>query len=110
MAEGNEIGHTFQIAQYGNYRLKVDCRVCILGHLQRGGTPSAKDRVLASKLGRAATEALLNGKEGHMVGEVKGEIVYTPLDDSWEQTKGMDRYLLESLSVRAKQEGLTIRG
>jgi len=102
VAEGNEVGHTVQIAQYVHYRLKVDCRVCILGHLQRGGTPSARDRVLASKLGTAAAEAVLNGQDACLVGEVKGEIVYTPLRDSWEQTKGVDKYLLESLKVLAQ--------
>jgi len=102
VAEGNKVGQTVQIAQYIQYRLKVDCRVCILGHLQRGGAPSARDRVLASKLGRVAIEAVLNSKKGNMVGEVRGEIVYTPLRDSWEQTKKVDDFLLESLKVLAK--------
>lgn len=102
VAEGNEVGHTVQIAQYVKYRLKVDCRVCILGHLQRGGSPSARDRLLASKLGMAAVEAMLNGGEGCMVGEVRGEIVYTPLPESWQRSKEVDRYLLGSLKVLAK--------
>ena len=101
VAEGNEVGHTVQIAQYVRYRLKADCRVCILGHLQRGGAPTARDRVLASRLGAATVEGLLNGKAGHMVGEVKGEIVYMPLCETWEQKKKLDAYSLESLKVLA---------
>ncbi len=102
VAEGNEMGHTVEIAQYVKYRLKVDCRVCILGHLQRGGSPTARDRLLASKLGMAAVEAILNGSEGCMVGEVKGEIVYTPLCDCWQHSKDVDKYLLKSMKVLAK--------
>lgn len=101
VAEGNEVGHTVQIAQYVRYRLKTDCRVCILGHLQRGGAPTARDRVLASRLGIAAVESILNGKAGHMVGETRGEITYTPLHETWERKKGLDPYLLESLKVLA---------
>lgn len=101
VAEGNEVGHTVEIAQYVQYRLKTDCRVCVLGHLQRGGAPTARDRILASRLGTAAVEGLLDGKSGHMVGEMKGEIVYVPLSETWEQKKALDRYLLESLKVLA---------
>ena len=101
VAEGNEVGHTVQIAQYVQYRLKTNCRVCVLGHLQRGGSPTARDRVLASRLGTAAAEGILNGKQGHMVGEMKGEIVYMPLHETWQQKKGLDTYSLESLKVLA---------
>lgn len=101
VAEGNEVGHTVQIAQYVQYRLKVNCRVCVLGHLQRGGAPTARDRVLASRLGTAAVDGLLNGKGGHMVGETKGEIVYVPLRGAWELKKGLDKHSLESLELLA---------
>jgi 6-phosphofructokinase 1 len=60
-------------------RLGFDLRMTILGHVQRGGTPNAFDRILASRLGAAAVEQLANGKAGVLVGEVKGEIVATPL-------------------------------
>ena len=101
VAEGNEVGHTVQIAQYVQYRLKASCRVCVLGHLQRGGAPTARDRVLASKLGIAAVDGLLNGKEGHAVGEKKGEITYTPFRETWERKKELDTYFLESSKVLA---------
>lgn len=101
VAEGNEVGHTVQIAQYVQYRLKASCRVCILGHLQRGGAPTARDRVLASKLGIAAIEGILNGKEGHVVGEKQGEVVYIPFHDVLENKKELDTDLLESTKVLA---------
>jgi len=101
VAEGNEVGHTVQIAQYVEYRLKASCRVCILGHLQRGGAPTARDRVLASKLGIAAIEGILSGKEGHVVSEKKGEVVYIPFHEVWENRKELDTDLLESTKVLA---------
>lgn len=101
VAEGNEVGHTVQIAQYVQYRLKADCRVCILGHLQRGGAPTARDRVLASRLGIAAIDGLLNGKEGHVVGEQKGEIVYIPFQQTICNIKELNMHLFESSKALA---------
>ncbi|MFH1484762.1 MAG: 6-phosphofructokinase [Chloroflexota bacterium] len=101
VAEGNDVGHTLQIAQYVQYRLKANCRVCVLGHLQRGGAPTARDRVLASRLGTAAVDGILNGKSGHMVGEMKGEIVYVPLHEAWEQRKQLNSHSLESFRALA---------
>ncbi|MDY6911042.1 MAG: 6-phosphofructokinase [Chloroflexota bacterium] len=99
IAEGNEIGHTLQIAQYVQYRLDLDCRVCVLGHLQRGGSPTARDRVLGSRLGTAAVEGLFNGKSGCAVGEIGGSIVFTPLIEAATQKKGLDEHSLESMRV-----------
>jgi 6-phosphofructokinase 1 len=101
IAEGNETGHTIQIAQYVQYRLNLDCRVCVLGHLQRGGTPSARDRVLGSRLSTAAVEGLFNGKSGHAAGEKGGQIVFTPLREASEQKKTLDNLSLESMRVLA---------
>ncbi len=82
VAEGEEMGGAPAIAE----ALKsdsafdhIDLRVCILGHTQRGGAPSARDRVLASRLGTGAVKALLDGITGVMVGVVCNEIRYTPL-------------------------------
>jgi len=101
VAEGNEIGHTMQIADYVKLRLKVTCRTCILGHLQRGGSPTARDRVLASRMGIAAVDGLLKGKHGHAVGVSKGEIVYIPFRETWEKRKEVDHKFLESSRVLA---------
>jgi len=101
VAEGNEVGHSVQIANYVQHRLKVSCRVCILGHVQRGGAPTARDRVLASKLGMAAVDGILNGKQGHVVGERKGELIYIPFRETCEKKKELDTYFLESSKVLA---------
>jgi 6-phosphofructokinase 1 len=61
-------------------RLGFDLRATILGHVQRGGDPSAFDRILASRFGAAATEALARGETGVLVGLVKDEVVATPLE------------------------------
>lgn len=101
VAEGNETGHTIQISQYVQYRLKLDCRVCVLGHLQRGGTPTARDRVLASRLGTAAIDGLYNAKHCCAVGEVGGKIRFTPMREAAEQKKKLDIDLLDRMGVLA---------
>ena len=95
VAEGDRPGHTFAIAQQAKDKLNIESRVCILGHVQRGGSPTARDRVLASNLGSAAVRALLQGKSGYMVGEVKNEIVYTALADIWGKKKALSSRLEE---------------
>jgi 6-phosphofructokinase 1 len=93
VAEGEHPGNSFELAQAVKDRLDIDSRVCILGHVQRGGTPTARDRVLAAKLGAAAIGALINGKSGCMVGEVNGRVAHTPLSDTWQKQKQPDAEL-----------------
>jgi len=99
VAEGNTVDDTINIEKYVQMRLKVETRLCTLGHIQRGGSPIAADRILASCLGVAAVEGLLNGKKGHAVGEVKGEIVYTPFKDTWQKKKTIDERFLKYIPV-----------
>ncbi len=87
VAEGDEAGGAFTLAQQVKARVGMESRVVVLGHIQRGGSPTARDRVLAGRLGAAAVERLMAGKAGVMVGEVAGELVYTPLRETWEKTK-----------------------
>jgi 6-phosphofructokinase 1 len=101
VAEGDEAGGAFSIAQQVWERLRLEYRICVLGHVQRGGSPTARDRVLASKLGAAAVDALINGKAGYMVGELKGEIAFTPLRETWEKSKELDSNLLRLVKVLA---------
>lgn len=61
------------------HQVKYDIRVTVLGHIQRGGAPTCKDRVLATRLGVAAVEGLLEGKKDVMVGLIKRKVVYSPL-------------------------------
>ncbi len=81
VAEGEEEGGAFEIKQQVEEKLKgrYDIRVTILGHIQRGGRPTCNDRVLASRLGVAALEAILAGKSDVMVGVKNGKVTYTPL-------------------------------
>jgi 6-phosphofructokinase 1 len=101
VAEGDEAGGAFSIAQQVWERLRLEYRICVLGHVQRGGSPTARDRVLASKLGAAAVDALLDGKAGYMVGELKGEITFIPLRETWEKRKELDSNLLRLVKVLA---------
>jgi 6-phosphofructokinase 1 len=94
VAEGDDAGGAFSIAQQVWERLGLEFRICVLGHVQRGGCPTARDRVLASRLGAAAVDALLEGKAGHMVGESGQTIGLTPLRDTWERKKDLDSYSL----------------
>lgn len=66
---------------------KMDIRVTILGHVQRGGTPTSFDRILASRLGAAAIDLLRSGCHGHLIGLVKGEIKSTPYEEALSQEK-----------------------
>lgn len=81
VAEGKTPGCSFQIAREVSERIAVESRVCVLGHTQRGGSPTARDRVLAAKLGVSAVYALMHGDGGVMIGEEKREIVLTPLKE-----------------------------
>jgi 6-phosphofructokinase 1 len=83
VAEGAKYNATALDAYFTEHRerLGFDLRVTIIGHVQRGGNPSAVDRILASRLGAAAVEQLANGNLGVLVGEVKGDIVCTPLEE-----------------------------
>jgi len=99
VAEVEQPGESIRIAQEVKEKTGFDSRVCILGHVQRGGSPTARDRILASSLGVAAVQALLDGKEGCMLGEINREIAYTPLKDTWEKKKGIKTNLTALLKV-----------
>jgi 6-phosphofructokinase 1 len=83
-------------------RLGFELRVTTLGHVQRGGAPGAFDRLLATRLGAAATEHLARGEHGLLVGLLKGEIAATPLTEVIANQKPLDLRLLELAQVFAK--------
>ena len=83
-------------------RLGFELRVTILGHVQRGGAPGAFDRLLATRLGAAATEYLAQGEHGVLVGLLKGEVAATPLAEVVANKKPLDLRLLELARVLAK--------
>ena len=78
---------------------QYDVRVSILGHLQRGGKPTAFDRILASRLGVASIEALKEGQRNIMVGIKDDQIVYVPIARAVKIDKPIDRELINVLTV-----------
>ena len=100
VAEGDQAGGAFKISEkveklYPEY----DVRVTILGHLQRGGTPTARDRVNASRMGVASVEALLKGEKGIMIGLVHGQIVHNPFSRSKQDKRKLDENLLDMMDI-----------
>lgn len=96
IAEGDKIGkNAFELKDYVEENMpEYDVRVSILGHMQRGGSPSCFDRVLASRLGVKAVESLLEGKSNYMAGLLKDEIVLTPLEQAVKGKSQVDKELI----------------
>jgi len=95
VAEAEKPGFSYKVAEEVAGITGFDTRVCVLGHVQRGGSPTAADRVLGTELGETAVQALADGIKGKMVGIVKGDVTYTVLRDTWEKKK--------ELSLRLEQ-------
>jgi len=102
VAEGDDAGHAFEIAEKLGHGLVMDYRVCVLGHVQRGGAPSAQDRLLASKLGAGAVLTLIEGRSGVMLGLLNGKVVETPFEKTWATQKDLDTELLYLMKVLAR--------
>ncbi len=83
-------------------RLGFELRVTILGHVQRGGAPGAFDRILATRLGAAAVEALARGEHGVLVGWLEGRVAFTPLFEVVAHRKTLDPELLELAQILAR--------
>lgn len=94
VAEGREPGLTYRLAEHLKTRGQ-DPRVCILGHVQRGGSPSGHDRVLATCMGAMAVHYLCAGYSDIMVGVHNGQIIDVPLQDVASFRKGLDPTLLD---------------
>jgi 6-phosphofructokinase 1 len=100
VAEGDEAGGAFIIAEQVKARLPFyDTRITVLGHIQRGGNPSAMDRVNSSQMGFAAVEALMSGKRNVMVGIVDKKIAYTPFEKAVKHKQGLDPDLVRMLNI-----------
>lgn len=101
VAEGDEEGNAAQIAASikNSIDVPVDIRVTNLGHIQRGGSPTAYDRILASRLGLGALEGLLKGEKNVMAGIVNDELVYTPFHDTITKKKLINKDLLRMASI-----------
>ncbi len=102
VCEGDDAGGATEIAaQIKALDDSFDTRVTILGHVQRGGSPSAFDRILGSKLGVAATEALLNGERGKMAGIFNNKISFTDFSKATKQHAPMDPEMLRYSKILA---------
>lgn len=100
VAEGGELGSASEIAAKVKDKLPdYEAKVTTLGHIQRGGSPSCNDRVLASVLGQEAVKALLEGKSGIMVGQMHGEVVQTPFDEACTRHPELNRSWYELVKV-----------
>lgn len=95
VAEGDNPGGARTIAERIGWLIGREYRVISLGHVQRGGSPTANDRILASQLGIGAVNGLLEGKTGVMVGRIGANLVYTPIEESWTKFKNLDASMLE---------------
>jgi 6-phosphofructokinase 1 len=99
VAEAQNPGFSYSIADQVHKETGFESRVCVLGHVQRGGSPTAADRVLGTELGATAVQALAEGKSGVMVGVVGDDIAYTPLKDTWEQKKELNERLIKLVDL-----------
>ena len=95
VGEGDELGGAYKLSQLIEERYGLTSKVSILGHMQRGGSPTVRDRVLAARLGAAAVQALVDGKTDVMVGEVAGRVEIVPLAHTWSHRKSVPAYLTE---------------
>ncbi len=100
VAEGNNVGGANEIAKrMANDFENYDIRVNVLGHMQRGGSPSAFDRFLASRLGTAAVEALLDDQRSVMVGYQNHGVVLVPFNKTIKGTRNINKKLLEVADI-----------
>ena len=104
VAEGAKFRAAEIAAYVGDHheRIGFDLRVTALGHVQRGGSPGAFDRLLATRLGAGAVEALVRGRTGVLVGLLRGEVAMTPLADVVGVTKPLDLRLMDLARVLAR--------
>ena len=102
VAEGDDFGGGNEVSKIIRERLpNADVRVCILGHIQRGGAPTCLDRVIASRMGYSAVECLIEGRHNVMVGIVNNRMHYTPLDKAVKATQKISEEWLKIVKILA---------
>ena len=102
VAEGNKNGGAMEIANKVKTELdQFDVKVTIIGHLQRGGSPTCNDRVLASRLGNSAVNALLNNETSKAVGVKNGKVVLTELSEAISRENEINKDLIEMAQILA---------
>ena len=96
-AEG--IGHSMSMAKRIEAATGIETRATILGHMQRGGSPTAKDRVYASTMGAMAVDLLCDGRTNRVVGYNHGEFQDFDIDEALAMNKDLDKYQVEICRV-----------
>ncbi len=102
VAEGNKNGDANEISkQIKILNPQFDVRVSVMGHLQRGGAPTALDRVLASRMGHSAVQALMRGESGVAIGLINDKITFTPFQDAIHKKKNLNKELIKMAEILA---------
>jgi 6-phosphofructokinase 1 len=102
VAEGDEFGGATEVAKAIKAELPLqEVRVCILGHIQRGGNPSCFDRIIASRMGFAAVDCLLEGKKNMFVGILNNRMHYIPLDEAVKKKQRISEEWMEIVKILA---------
>jgi 6-phosphofructokinase 1 len=102
VAEGGEFGDANALAAIVKERIpSADTRVCILGHIQRGGSPTCHDRLIASHMGYYAVESLLHGRQNVMIGVINNKITYTPLDKAVKEKQRIGQEWMRIVKILA---------
>jgi 6-phosphofructokinase 1 len=103
VAEGDEEGGAYAVAEKVKERFNVyDTRVSVLGHIQRGGSPTAFDRVLASRMGHGAVQALLDGESCKMVGIVNRKVQLVPFEKATKHNQEVNPQLLALVDILSR--------
>jgi len=102
VAEGGEFGDANELAKVIKHRLPLlEVRVCILGHIQRGGSPSCMDRLIASRMGYHAVECLVEGRFNVFVGIVNNKMSYIPLNEAVKKKQRISEEWLKIVKILA---------
>ena len=102
VAEGDNFGGANEVGKIITERLPMqDVRVCILGHIQRGGSPSCFDRLIASRMGYSAVECLIEGRHNVFVGIVNNRMHYTPLDEAVKKKQRINEEWMKIVKILA---------
>jgi 6-phosphofructokinase 1 len=102
VAEGDEFGGANELSNYIKEKLpNLETRVCILGHIQRGGSPSCIDRVLASRMGYHAVESLIEGRHNVFVGIQNNKMHYTPLNEAVKKKQRINEEWMKIVKILA---------
>jgi 6-phosphofructokinase 1 len=102
VAEGDDFGGANELSAYiRNHLPQLETRVCILGHIQRGGSPTCLDRVIASRMGYHAVECLIKGRHNVFVGILNNKMNYTPLNEAVKKKQKIDDEWMNIVKILA---------